>query len=307
MRLAVLLISATALAGQHAVQEAEPASKLHAHHTHGRALRMRRGRGGKGRGGGGRGATSPLPGPNATLPQERCKTGGRGVWDLPSHCRRKLPCDIRAFDPGARFNRKIVQSQKKAWAKHNVDPANRHFQNGVEWWVQRGLPPAVTEPEQLRGARRVFVAAYFSYFWIFGSHLATPAARAAKLKLGAAWQAQPERFVTAHGHPGSCVQESKGTLTLTLALTLNPHPSPRPSPHPNHQPKPQPRPSHKPAPEPPAACVQETKATLRLVVDADHSCKEPHPTRTLTRTHTRTRALTGTGPNPNPKPNSDRN
>ena len=58
MRLAVLLISATALAGQHAVQEAEPASKLHAHHTHGRALRMRRGRGGKGRGGGGRAAAA---------------------------------------------------------------------------------------------------------------------------------------------------------------------------------------------------------------------------------------------------------
>ena len=232
MRLAVLVISVTisvtALAGQHAAQEAAPAPELHTHHTHGRALRMRRGRGGKGRGGRGRGAASLPPGSNATLPQERCKTGGRGVWDLPLHCRRKLPCDIRAFDPGAKYNRKIVQSQKKAWAKHNVDPANRHFQNGVEWWVQRGLPPAVTEPEQLRGAKRVFVAAYFSYFWIFGSHLAAPAARAAKLKLGAAWQAQPERFVTAHGHPGSC--------------------------------------------------VQDTKATIRLVVDADHSCKDSvHP------------------------------
>ena len=154
MRLAVLVISVTisvtALAGQHAAQEAAPAPELH---THGRALRMRRGRGGKGRGGRGRGAASLPPGSNATLPQERCKTGGRGVWDLPLHCRRKLPCDIRAFDPGAKYNRKIVQSQKKAWAKHNVDPANRHFQNGVEWWVQRGLPPAVTEPEQLRGAK----------------------------------------------------------------------------------------------------------------------------------------------------------
>ena len=219
MRLAILVISVTALAGQHAAQEAAPAPELH---THGRALRMRRGRGGKGRGGRGRGGASSPPGSNATLPQERCKTGGRGVWDLPAHCRRKLPCDIRVFDPGARYNRKIVQSQKKAWAKHNVDPANRHFQNGVEWWVQRGLPPAVTEPEQLRGAKRVFVAAYFSYFWIFGAHLARPAAAAAKLKLGAAWQAQPEHFVTAHGHPGSCVQESKGTLTRTRTRTLNP-------------------------------------------------------------------------------------
>jgi len=117
-----------------------------------------------------------------------------------------------------------VQSQKKSWAKHNVDPANRHFQNGVEWWVQRGLPPATTQPAQLRGAKRIFVAAYFSYFWIFGPHLATPAAHAARAKLGAAWQAQPDRFVTAHGHPGSC--------------------------------------------------VQETKASIRLVVDADHSCKD---------------------------------
>ena len=188
---------------------------------------MRRGRGGKGRGGRSRRLPppSPPPGSNATLlPQERCKTSGRGVWDLPAHCRRKLPCDIRAFDPGAKFNRKIVQSQKKAWAKHNIDPANRHFQNGVEWWVQRGLPPALTQPAQLRGAKRVFVAAYFSYFWIFGSHLAAPAARAAATQLAPQWQAQPDRFVTAHGHPGSC--------------------------------------------------VPGTRESIRLVVDADHSCKD---------------------------------
>ena len=60
----------------------------------------------------------------------------------PPECRRPLPCDLRAFDPGPRFNAFVTAGRygkSRKWAENNVDPANRHFQNGVEWWVHRAL------------------------------------------------------------------------------------------------------------------------------------------------------------------------
>lgn len=177
--LGVLGASAPAVAAPQPAAHTTRAAPEH----RGRVLRASKGKGrgraGKAKGRGRHRLPLPLGNGTAAVP---CKTSGSGVWDLPEHCRRKLPCDIRAFDPGVQFNRKVVKSQKKQWAKHNVDPANRHFQNGVEWWVQRALPPAVSSREELRGAARVFVAAYFSYFWIFASHLAAPAGRASASK-----------------------------------------------------------------------------------------------------------------------------
>ena len=142
----------------------------------------------------------------------------------PPECRRPLPCDLRTFDPGARFNRFVVEGRygrERRWAANNVDPASRHFQNGVEWWVHRALPPAVSEPQLLKGARRVFVAAYFSYFWIFASHLAGQAARKTEASLGRLWRQKPALFAVAHGHPGSCVRETASAHRLLVDADMS--------------------------------------------------------------------------------------
>ena len=235
-----------------ALVEAEPPSRvLHGRELAGKGWGRGRGRGrgkgrGRGRGRGRRRSSPPAPPPPPHGQQQDAAAGGaeraaackamakgRGVWDLPQRCRRTLPCDIRAFDPGARFNRDIVRPGRvKQWAKHNIDPANRHFQNGVEWWVQRALPPATRDATQLHGAHRVFVAAYFSYMWIFGSHLAQPAAEAARAKLGPRWRGQPERYVVAHGHPGSCIAPTEQAVRLVVDADLSCGSSARPIPVP---------------------------------------------------------------------------
>lgn len=49
----------------------------------------------------------------------RCE---RGDWDAPSECRRHLPCDLRQFDPGSQFNRRMLdRATAREWAKNNVD------------------------------------------------------------------------------------------------------------------------------------------------------------------------------------------
>ena len=56
-------------------------------------------------------------------------------WAPPAECRRPLPCDLQAFDPGPAFNRDVVYGRygkERKWAENNVDPASRHFQNGIE-------------------------------------------------------------------------------------------------------------------------------------------------------------------------------
>ena len=142
----------------------------------------------------------------------------------PAECRRPLPCDLRAFDPGPRFNRFVVEGRygrERRWATNNVDPASRHFQNGVEWWVHRALPTPVTDPRLLRGARRVFIVAYYSYFWIFASHLAQPAARRTESVLGRPWRQRPSHFAVAHGHPGSCIRETASAYRLLVDADMS--------------------------------------------------------------------------------------
>jgi hypothetical protein len=151
--------------------------------------------------------------------------------DPPAECKRPLPCDLRAFDPGPRFNRFVIEGRygrERRWAENNVDPASRHFQNGVEWWVHRALPPATSEFKQLKGAKRIFIAAYFSYFWIFASHLAGQAARKAASGLGRAWNNNPSLFVAAHGHPGSCIGETSKVYRLLVDADMSCQNSARP-------------------------------------------------------------------------------
>ena len=91
----------------------------------------------------------------------RCEVEG---WSIEPRCRRTLPCDLRAYDPGASFHRDVIdKSRPREWAKNNVDAPNRFFQNGIEWWLHRALPPATSNVSALEGAQRVFVTAYFSY------------------------------------------------------------------------------------------------------------------------------------------------
>jgi hypothetical protein len=124
----------------------------------------------------------------------------------------------------------------KQWAKHNVDPASRHFQNGVEWWVHRALAhTATTEPSELSGAKRVFVAAYFSYFWIFAQHLTMQAVRRTEEKLGRGLLEHGKeagRYVVAHGHPGSCVKQTAGAVRLVVDADLSCADAKRPIPVP---------------------------------------------------------------------------
>jgi len=96
-------------------------------------------------------------------------------WDYPAECRRKLPCDLRSYDPGAEFNRGVLErSRPREWATNNVDAPNRYFQNGVEWWLHRALPAATPNVTALDGADRVFIAAYWSYMFIFAPHKVVP-------------------------------------------------------------------------------------------------------------------------------------
>ena len=142
----------------------------------------------------------------------------------PAECRRPLPCDLRAFDPGARFNRFVTAGRygrERKWAANNVDPASRHFQNGIEWWVHRALPPATTDARALDGASRVFVAAYFSYLFIFAPHLADQAAKRAEAALGRRWRTEPTHFAVAHGHPGSCLSRTKRAVRLLVDADLS--------------------------------------------------------------------------------------
>ena len=226
---------------------------------HGRGLGGRGGGRGRGRGGRGRlrrrdfGALAtpppPMPPPLETttaqplaLPKTRPAAGGgrrrRQQRDaneqlarkcdafepgdrIPAECMKPLPCDLRAFDPGAKFNRAVIAGRygrERKWAQNNVDPATRHFQNGMEWWVHRALSHvATTSAEKLGGAKRVFVAAYYSYLFIFAPHLAQPAARAAEHALGRA----SSKHAVVHGHPGSCIRETRGALRLVVDADLS--------------------------------------------------------------------------------------
>ena len=226
-----------------AAATAPPTATPNAARRLGKKLRGR----GRGRGRGRWRTVSPPPPPpvpqqlNATHIEQE-KPAGRSAAELaafctafetapPPECRRRLPCDLRAFDPGPRYNRFVVEGRygrEKRWAANNVDPASRHFQNGVEWWVHRALPPAVTDARDLKGARRVFVAAYFSYFWIFASHLAGQAARKTMSGLGRMWRQNPSLFVVAHGHPGSCVRETMSAHRLLVDADMSCAGSPRP-------------------------------------------------------------------------------
>ena len=144
----------------------------------------------------------------------RCERGG---WDLPDECRRAVPCDLRAFDPGPKFNRDVLKnSRERAWAKNNVDAPNRHFQNGVEWWVHRALPRATSNVSALAGATRVFVASYYSYMFIFAPHVTDKANAALSRALGPTWHKRPEHYAVGHGHPGACPSATVGALRLTV-------------------------------------------------------------------------------------------
>ena len=141
----------------------------------------------------------------------RCEKSARSP---PAECRRRAPCDLRVFDPGRAFHRDVIlQSRPREWAKNNVDAPNRHFQNGVEWWVHRALPPPAGErnASALVGARRVFVAAYFSYMFIFAPHKVPAALSSIEAGLGAGWR-RGGRNVVAHGHPGACVGGTSGAV-----------------------------------------------------------------------------------------------
>lgn len=183
------------------------------------------------------------------------RTCERGDWSTPAECRRSLPCDLRAFDPGPAYNREVIQkSQPREWATNNVDAPNRYFQNGIEWWLHRALPPATPNASALTGARRVFVASYFSYMFIFAPHKVDspepspdpdtlfifisisvsispnptrtptrPSSRqvegslaATSRGLGGAWRADPTHYVVAHGHPGACVAGTKAQTRLLV-------------------------------------------------------------------------------------------
>ena len=135
-----------------------------------------------------------------------------------------MPCDLRAFDPGRQFNLAVTNGKygrERKWAENNVDPASRHFQNGVEWWVHHALPPAPTTAAGVAGARRVFVAAYFSYLFIFAPHMATRALDATKKALGASWTRDPLRYATAFGHPGACIGGTSHVYRLLVDADLS--------------------------------------------------------------------------------------
>lgn len=146
-------------------------------------------------------------------------------YDPPAQCRRPLPCDLRSFDPGVRFNRFVTQGRygkSRKWAENNVDPASRHFQNGVEWWVHRALShTSQTDASKLMGAKKVFVSAYFSFLFIFAPHLAPQAVRRAEIALGASWRNDPGKFAVAHGHPGSCLAATSHATRLLVDADLS--------------------------------------------------------------------------------------
>ena len=189
----------------------------------------RGGRGkGKGRGGKGRGgraaAASSAPSPPTTAASALALRCERAAYPLPRECRKTLPCDLRAFDPGRQFNLAVTNGKygrERKWAENNVDPASRHFQNGVEWWVHHALPPAPTTAAGVAGARRVFVAAYFSYLFIFAPHMATRALDSTKKALGASWTRDPLRYATAFGHPGACIGGTSHVYRLLVDADLS--------------------------------------------------------------------------------------
>ena len=73
-----------------------------------------------------------------------------GNWKLPLQCRRPLPCDLRHFDPGAQFNRKLLQrARARVWAKNNdTEPALPARRRMV------ALPRAPAPDHQSIGARK---------------------------------------------------------------------------------------------------------------------------------------------------------
>ena len=112
--------------------------------------------------------------------------------------------------------------KSRKWAENNVDPANRHFQNGIEWWVHRALAhTAQTSASKLSGAKRVFVAAYFSYLFIFAPHLAGQAVKRTESELGRQWWSDPGHFAVAHGHPGSCIASTSRAVRLLVDADLS--------------------------------------------------------------------------------------
>ena len=182
-----------------------------------------KGRGGKGRGGRGAAASS-APSPPTTAASALALRCERAAYPLPRECRKTLPCDLRAFDPGRQFNLAVTNGKygrERKWAENNVDPASRHFQNGVEWWVHHALPPAPTTAAGVAGARRVFVAAYFSYLFIFAPHMATRALDSTKKALGASWTRDPLRYATAFGHPGACIGGTSHVYRLLVDADLS--------------------------------------------------------------------------------------
>jgi len=182
-----------------------------------------KGRGGKGRGGRGAAASS-APSPPTTTASALALRCERAAYPLPRECRKTLPCDLRAFDPGRQFNLAVTNGKygrERKWAENNVDPASRHFQNGVEWWVHHALPPAPTTAAGVAGARRVFVAAYFSYLFIFAPHMATRALDSTKKTLGASWTRDPLRYATAFGHPGACIGGTSHVYRLLVDADLS--------------------------------------------------------------------------------------
>ena len=184
-----------------------------------------KGKGRKGKGRGGRAAAaSSAPSPPTTAASALALRCERAAYPLPRECRKTLPCDLRAFDPGRQFNLAVTNGKygrERKWAENNVDPASRHFQNGVEWWVHHALPPAPTTAAGVAGARRVFVAAYFSYLFIFAPHMATRALDSTKKALGASWTRDPLRYATAFGHPGACIGGTSHVYRLLVDADLS--------------------------------------------------------------------------------------
>ena len=137
-----------------------------------------------------------------------------GNWKLPLQCRRPLPCDLRHFDPGAQFNRKLLQrARSRVWAKNNEDAPNRHYQYGVEWWLYRALPPPTTNQSELANARSVFISSFDSYAFIFEPQRAQKGYERALADLPD-MAGRPARYVFSEHHPGACLPATAKHMRL---------------------------------------------------------------------------------------------
>ena len=112
--------------------------------------------------------------------------------------------------------------KSRKWAENNVDPASRHFQNGVEWWVHRALShTSQTDASKLMGAKKVLSPPTFlSCSSLHRIWRLRPSA-VQRLPSEASWRNDPGKFAVAHGHPGSCLAATSHATRLLVDADLS--------------------------------------------------------------------------------------